>query len=61
MTLPEKNKISTTLLQINNLYVKWWSGNSEFTFGKIVFANKRYVWYVHLYKLEISYEQFRNQ
>jgi hypothetical protein len=55
------NEISTTLLQIQNLYVKWWSITPDFTFGKIVFADKRFVWYIHFYKLEVAYEQFRNQ
>ena len=55
------NNISITLLQINNFYVKWWHNQSDLSFGKIVFANKRYVWYAHFYKMEIAYEQFRNQ
>ena len=55
------NNISITLLQINNFYVKWWHNQIDLTFGKIVFANKRYVWYAHFYKMEIAYEQFRNQ
>ena len=55
------NNISITLLQINNFYVKWWHNQIDLTFGKIVLANKRYVWYAHFYKMEIAYEQFRNQ
>ena len=54
------NGISTTLLQINNFYVKWWHNQTDLSFGKIVFANKHYVWYAHFYKMEIAYEQFRN-
>jgi len=57
----KKNNISITLLQINNFYVKWWHNQIDLTFGKIVFDNKRYVWYAHFYKMEIAYEQFRNQ
>jgi len=61
MTFFETNKTFITLLQINNFYVKWWYNQIDLNFGKIMFANKRYVWYAHFYKIEIAYEQFRNQ
>ena len=61
MNLFEVNDVSITLLRIGNLYAKWWKNQSNFVFGKIVFADKRFVWYAQFYKLEIAYEQFRNQ
>lgn len=57
----EINDVSITILQIGNFYAKWWKNHSDFSFGKIVFANRRFVWYAQLYKLEIAYEQFRNK
>jgi len=57
----EINDVSITILQIGNFYAKWWKNELDFSCGKIVFANKRFVWYAQLYKLEFAYEQFRNK
>lgn len=59
MKLLHNNKLSVTLFSVGNLSLKWWNNHCDFSFGKIIFAERRYVWYVHAYKLEMSYEQFR--
>lgn len=49
-----------TLFDAFNFSVKYWPNHRDFSMGKIVFAERRYVWYVHVFKFEIAYEQFRN-
>lgn len=54
------NEISTTLLKVNKISVKWWHNQIEYTCDAINFDTQHFVWYVHFYKLEIAYEQFRS-
>jgi hypothetical protein len=52
-------KLARILLQVNNVYLKFWYTKPIYDCGKIRFDDTHYVIYIHLWRIEFSYEQFR--